>query len=153
DATLRRMTWSGLSGTVGTPDYMAPEQVQGKGGDERSDLYAVGAMLYEMLTGRPPHRGDNVYTAMRAKLYADPMPPRQLRPAISPELEHTVLYALEREPSRRPESALELRELLAHPSSVVLTNRAARRPRSRLSRRSQALLVLAGALAAYGVLF
>jgi hypothetical protein len=64
-----------------------------------------------------------------------------------------VLHALEREPSRRPESALELRELLAHPSSVVLTNRAARqRPRSRLSRRSEALLGLVAALVAYGVL-
>ncbi|TMA50216.1 MAG: serine/threonine protein kinase [Deltaproteobacteria bacterium] len=153
DATLRRMTWSGLSATVGTPDYMAPEQVQGKGGDERSDLYSLGAILYEMLTGRPPHRGDNVYAAMRAKLLDDPTPPRQLRPEIPPALEETVLYALEREPARRPESALELRELLAHPASVMLTNRAARqRPRSGFSRQTQTLLGLAAALAAYGLL-
>ena len=153
DATLRRMTWSGLSGTVGTPDYMAPEQVQGKGGDERSDVYSLGAILYEMLTGRPPYRADNVYAAMRAKLHDDPTPPRQLRPEIPPALEETVLYALEREPARRPESALELRELLAHPSSVMMTNRAARqRAQPRFSRRTQALLGLGAALAAYALL-
>jgi len=153
DATLRRMTWSGLSGTVGTPDYMAPEQVQGKGGDERSDVYSLGAILYEMLTGRPPYRADNVYAAMRAKLYDDPTPPRQLRPEIPPALEETVLYALEREPARRPESALELRELLTHPSSVVMTNRAARqRAQPLFSRRTQALLGLGAALAAYALL-
>jgi len=153
DATLRRMTWSGLSGTVGTPDYMAPEQVQGKGGDERSDVYSLGAILYEMLTGRPPYRADNVYAAMRAKLHDDPTPPRQLRPEIPPALEETVLYALEREPARRPESALELRELLTHPSSVVMTNRAARqRAQPLFSRRTQALLGLGAALAAYALL-
>src|SRR5215813_3234711 len=154
DATLRRMTWSGLSGTVGTPDYMAPEQVQGKGGDERSDVYSLGAILYEMLTGRPPHHGDNVYAAMRAKVNEDPPPPRQLRPEISPALEETVLYALEREPAQRPESAFELRELLAHPASVVMTNRAARqRAQPRFSRRTQAFLMLGAALGAYGLLF
>jgi serine/threonine-protein kinase len=153
DTTLRKMTWAGLSQTVGTPDYMAPEQIKGKRGDARTDLYALGAMLYAMLVGEVPFPAENVYAAMRAKLQDDPPPLRPRRPEVSPALEEIVLHALERDPADRPESAFALREMLAHPESVVVTGRAGRRraPR-RLPAGVRAALAIGGALAAYGLL-
>ena len=154
DTTMRKVTWSGLSHTMGTPDYMAPEQVKGMRGDERTDIYSLGVILYEMLTGDTPFPGDNVYAAMRGKMREDPSPPRRLRAEISPALEETVLRALERDPRDRFETALEFREALAHPESVVLTNRAARlRPKPRLPRWARTVLIVAGSVIAYGLLF
>src|SRR4029078_12578806 len=124
DSTMRKMTWSGLSQSVGTPDYMAPEQVKGQRGDARIDVYALGAMLYEMLTGRVPYPSDNTYAALRAKTDENPQPLRELRQEIPPELEETILKALERDPAKRQDSAFQLREELAHPQSVLMTNRA-----------------------------
>src|SRR5262245_6543608 len=153
DATLRKMTWSGLSQSVGTPDYMAPEQVKGRRGDPRTDIYALGVILYEMLTGRVPFPADNIYAALRAKVEDDPVPPRDLRPEIPPPLEEVVLHALEPESHKRPQSAFELRESLAHPASVVMHGRAARRRLTRrFSRRTRAALALAGAVAAYALI-
>src|SRR5260221_299343 len=116
DATLRKITWSGLSQTTGTPDYMSPEQVEGQRGEPRSDLYALAAILYEMLTGKVPFPEGNAFASMKAKVTRDPMPPRRLRPEISPGLEEVLLLALEREPSARPESALEMREMIRRPA-------------------------------------
>jgi eukaryotic-like serine/threonine-protein kinase len=153
DATLGEITWSGLSTAVGTPEYMAPEQLRSRRGDERTDVYALGVILYEMLTGVVPWPGDSMQEVMRAKLEEDPMPPRKLRPEIPPALEEVVLHALERRPHRRPESALELREALAHLDAVVMTGRAARmRPKPRLPRWLRRLLPLAGAIAGYAAL-
>src|SRR5262249_28125262 len=59
DETMRRLTWAGVSSTIGTPDYMAPEQVRGRPGDERTDIYSLGTILYEMLTGELPYTGTN----------------------------------------------------------------------------------------------
>jgi len=154
DATLPSIDWSGLSQTVGTPEYMAPEQVRGRHGDERTDLYSLGVILYEMLTGRVPFAGENAQEAMRAKMTGHPKTPRELRADIPPALEEVVLYALEREPERRPESAFALREDLAHLDTVVITGRAAalRRPDGMSPRTRGLMLAAAGALG-YAILF
>lgn len=88
-----------------------------------------------MLTGEVPFSGGkNVYASMRAKLHDDPIPPRRLRRDLSPQLEEIILQAIERDPRERFKSAGELREALAHPERVALTNRAARqRPKPRLA--------------------
>ncbi len=131
DTTLRKMTWAGLSHSVGTPDYMAPEQVKGRRGDARTDIYSLGSILYEMLTGRPPFARENVYATMRVKLRHSPTPPRQLCPVIPDAVEEIVLHALETDPRDRFASARELGEALAKPAAVVITDRAIRsRPNS-----------------------
>jgi serine/threonine-protein kinase len=109
----------------GTPDYMPPEQVLGKDGDARSDLYALGALLYEMLTGYAPYPGDDVFTIMHARVVGDPVAPRLRNPDLSPQLEEVLLHALERDPSRRYASAAEFLRDLERPEAVVVTGRAA----------------------------
>lgn len=126
DESARRLTWSGLSSTIGTPDYMAPEQVNGRHGDARTDIYALGTILYEMLTSELPFSGENVYNMMRAKTSEDPQPPRHYRPDLDPQLEELVLRAIERQPRARYASAAELLEDLRDPSRVTLHGRAAK---------------------------
>jgi len=118
DESARRLTWFGLSNTVGTPDYMAPEQVGGRRGDDRTDIYAVGTMLYEMLTGELPYTGANVHSVMRAKQNEDPRPPSQIVPSIDTQVEEIVLHAIERAPRYRYSSAKEMLQDLKDPSQV-----------------------------------
>ena len=123
---VRRITFGGFSPTVGTPDYMAPEQVKGQRGDERTDIYSLGVILYEMLTGRPPFEGHNAYTLMNARLLGDPVAPRKIVPEIPPQVEELVLHALERRPDDRYQSAAEMKEELDAPDNVKITGREAR---------------------------
>src|SRR6516165_10803362 len=110
DESARRLTWSGLSSTIGTPDYMAPEQVSGRRGDVRTDIYALGTILYEMLTGTLPFEGENVYAVMRAKAGEDPQPPSRYRPDLDPHLEEIILHAIARQPRDRYGSAAEMQQ-------------------------------------------
>ena len=131
DESARRLTWTGLSSTIGTPDYMAPEQVNGRRGDARTDIYALGTILYEMLTSELPYTGENVYNVMRAKTSEDPQPPRRYRPDLDPHLEEIILRAIERQPRARYASAAEMLEDLRDPSRVTIRGRAAElHPRS-----------------------
>ncbi len=114
----RRITQAGFSPALGTPDYISPEQVKGARGDQRSDIYALGAMLYEMLTGQPPFTGSNPLAVMNERLLNDPAPARKLNPAISPQLEEILRRALERDPRHRYATAAEMAWELEHPELV-----------------------------------
>ncbi len=122
-AGMRRLTFTGFSSAMGTPDYMAPEQVKGKRGDERTDLYSLGAMLYEMLTGAPPFEGNSPYMIMNARLVSDPIAPRKRNPDIPPQVEEIVLHALEQNPYDRYASAAEMKADLDDPEKVEVTGR------------------------------
>jgi serine/threonine-protein kinase len=141
DESARRLTWSGLSSTIGTPDYMAPEQVSGRRGDVRTDIYALGTMLYEMLTGNLPFEGENVYAVMRAKANEDPQPPSRYRPDLDPHLEEIILHAIARLPRDRYRSAAEMQKDLCDPSQVIVTGRALQlHPRSLRNQRIKNVL-------------
>jgi serine/threonine-protein kinase len=120
----RRITFAGFSPSVGTPDYMAPEQIKGKRGDERTDIYSLGAMLYEMVVGETPFEGENLFVVMNARVTGDPVGPRKRNPNVSPQVEEIILHAMEREPGKRYQKAAEMRTQLDNPvATVQLTGR------------------------------
>jgi eukaryotic-like serine/threonine-protein kinase len=123
DETARRLTWAGLSTTIGTPDYMAPEQISGRRGDARTDIYALGMILYEMLTANLPYEGPNVYAVMKAKSAQDPQPPSRWVPDLDPKLEEIVLHCIDRTPRNRYADAQEVLADLEDPSRVQVTGR------------------------------
>jgi|GEM_PF-1965919 len=102
---------------IGTPAYMAPEQIQGQRVDGRTDIYALGAVLYQALTGECPFEADTPLTMALMHLHNQPRPPRQLNPAISEALERVVLRALAKNPDDRFQDAHELVEALRHAQS------------------------------------
>jgi serine/threonine-protein kinase len=106
----KRLTWKHLSQSLGTPDYMSPEQIQGDRGDARSDIYAWGVIMYELLTGHVPFHGEDWLSTMAAHLSTDPRSIRSDRPDVSPALEAVVLTAMRRYPEHRYQSAAALRE-------------------------------------------
>lgn len=119
----RRLTFTKLSKVRGTPDYISPEQVKGNRGDGRSDIYALGVMLYEMLTGEPPFRGQDPLAIMNDRLLNNPIPPREIDPSISPQLQEIVYRAIERAPKNRYASAIELAHDLQHQDQVGVEDR------------------------------
>jgi serine/threonine-protein kinase len=104
------LTHDGLM--VGTAKYLAPEQVRGDPVDPRTDIYALGVVLYEMLCGRPPFSADTDAATALARLTSDPLRPRQVRPGVPRALESVALRAMAREPADRFASAADLRAAL-----------------------------------------
>jgi serine/threonine protein phosphatase PrpC len=119
----RRLTFGGFTPAMGTPDYMAPEQVKGKRGNPRTDIYSMGAILYEMITGSVPFEGSNPFIIMNARLTGDPASPRKRNPEISPQVEEIVLHAMARDPNDRYATALALKHDLDNPDAVQVTGR------------------------------
>jgi eukaryotic-like serine/threonine-protein kinase len=152
----RRLTWTGLSNTIGTPDYMAPEQIRGRRGDPRTDVYAVGMMLYEMLTCSLPYDSPNPRALLRAKTSEEPRSPSYYVPGFDPSLEAIILRAIERDPRDRYGSARQLLADLRNPSAVPPrdpeTGAARRRARARVSRRVVLAVIVVAILVALAAL-
>lgn len=105
-----RMTRQG--NIIGTIEYMSPEQVRGMETDERSDIYSLGMLLYEMLTGRCPFEIQNEFELMKAQIEQFPMPPRQLNPAIPEVVEQAIWRSIQKDPAQRFQNASEFRTFL-----------------------------------------
>lgn len=110
----------------GTAPYMAPEQVMGVRSEPRSDLFALGALLYFLTTGQRPFGDPQRLSGLKRRLWRDPVPPRRLRPDCPPWLQEIILRCLEVDPERRHPTAAQLAFDLTHPEGVALTPRAAK---------------------------
>jgi serine/threonine-protein kinase len=96
-----RVTYANLSSTAGTPDYMAPEQIEGQRGDRRTDLYALGVIFFELLTGKPPYTGDNHLAVMAQHLKGGPPRLDKSQAGVSPQIAAVVARCLRRDPDDR----------------------------------------------------
>jgi serine/threonine protein kinase len=115
---------------TGTVEYMAPEQLMRVRSDKRSDLFALGAILYQMATGELPFGAPGRLKRVRDRVWRDPVPPRALRPEITPALQEVILKSIEPHPDRRYSTAEEVSFDLRHLDLVELTERARRIDRS-----------------------
>jgi eukaryotic-like serine/threonine-protein kinase len=123
DASARRLTYANFTATLGTADYISPEQVKGKRGDGRCDIYAMGVILYEMLTSRLPFSGGSPMEVMNARLVNHPTPPNVANPEISAQLQEVLYRALERDPKNRYARAHDFKHDLEHLDSVGVEDR------------------------------
>jgi eukaryotic-like serine/threonine-protein kinase len=115
---------------IGSPAWIAPEQVVGVRGDPRSDIFAIGVMLYELATGELPFGEPVTRGGMRQRLWMDPVPPRALQPQLPPWLQEVILHCLEPEAAQRPPSAAHLAFDLGQPEQVQVGPRGERTART-----------------------
>jgi len=111
---------------AGSAAYVSPEQLQDDRSDSRSDLYALGVLLYALATGEPPFGEPTTLTGMRDRLWREPVPPRVLRADVPPWLQEVILHCLENDPGIRYQSAAHVALDLRNPDQVVLSARASR---------------------------
>jgi serine/threonine protein kinase len=104
---------------MGTPSYMSPEQVKGRAVDGRSDIFSLGVLLYEMVTGEKPFPGQNITTVIYKIVNEEPVPPRQIDPSIHPGISAVVMKALSKEPETRYQSCREMLEDLRNYRSIA----------------------------------
>jgi eukaryotic-like serine/threonine-protein kinase len=153
-AAARRITFTNISQITGGSEYISPEELKGKRGDARSDIYAVGIILYEMVTGRKPFPESDPLD----RTLNHPVPPREIDPAISPQLQEVIYRALEREPRNRYANAHDFARDLQQLSQVGVADRAELRDwrKGRSAQPRKVLLYVAMALipiVIFGLLF
>jgi serine/threonine-protein kinase len=156
----KRLTRAGE--VLGTPHYMSPEQCEGDGVDHRTDVYALGVLLYEMVTGHVPHDADTMMGILTKQMYEDPIPPTVRVPQISEHVEQVIMRCLEKKPEQRYQTMHEIEADLRRvhtglqpvgPDTVTLTPTRPPRPRRPkvspiyLSGLGMAVLLLVGTLA------
>ena len=134
-----RMTKAGH--LIGTVEYMSPEQVRGEETDARSDIYSLGTLLYEMLTGRVPFNSTSEYELMRCQIEDTPTPPRALAPQVPVAVEQAIMCALSKKPEARYQSASEFRETLIQKTTGSVTKVDAEPPPASYVTRESELIV------------
>jgi len=121
-STSRKITiGSRLASPLGTPEYMAPEQVKNDPTDERTDIYSFGVILYEMLTGVLPFQHENCWVSMSNRVTGDPVAPRKLNPSLSAQAEEIVLHAMQRNPADRYPTIKAFKAELDAPQKVFIS--------------------------------
>jgi eukaryotic-like serine/threonine-protein kinase len=122
-AKWRERELSGISAQMGTPEYMAPEQIRGDRTDRRTDLYSLGVILYEVMTGVRPFQGNTGDDIFNARLSGNPRPPRELNSEISEQVEEIILHAMAPNPSDRYSAAAIMKAELDAPERVQVSGK------------------------------
>jgi len=134
---------AGFVPLFGTPEYMAPEQVRNKRNDQRTDIYSLGVILFQMLTGVIPFKCEDPWASAQMRVTGDPVAPRSINPSITPEAEEIVLRAMRRKPGDRYQDVEAFQADLDEPGRVHVTGLSSRlqAPRFRLSIQGTPFLV------------